>query len=186
MDKTCAICFEEMDMQSYQDGHDQTSSCFKLECEHAYHTKCIVTCLQKTQHKCPQCNSHKSPDKILTMEGLLSEVFDDVRSKKELKNDLTEYKQSRKQLDNTIKLLKNDLKKYAETRKQELQFQEKKTEYNNSIRKVKLKFLKICKEKGPLYYGAYNNTTEWRRNRLIFKCSRNFIKRRFPYMTIKL
>ena len=85
MDNICAICFDEMDMKYYQDSRDQTPTCFKLECDHAYHTKCIVASLQKTQHKCPQCNSHKTPEQVLTMEGLITEVFDDVRKKSEFK-----------------------------------------------------------------------------------------------------
>lgn len=173
-------------MNSYEDDRDQTSTCFKLECDHAYHTRCIVTCLQRTQHKCPQCNSHKTPEKVLTMEGLITEVFDEVRKEKTFKQNLVEYRESRKDLDNTIKTLKNDVKEFVEKRKEELEISKKKSRYTSSMRSVRLKFGKLCREKGPLYSGAYSNTAEWRRTRLIFPGSRNMYRRKYPSLYIKL
>ena len=186
MDKVCVICFEEMDMKSFEDEQDQTATSFKLECGHAYHTRCIVSCLQRTQHKCPQCNSHKTPEKILTMEGLITEVFDEVRKTKDFKEQLGEYRQSRKDLDNTIKTLKNDVKQFVEKRKEELEFSKKKSRYKSSMRSIRLKFGKLCREKGPLYSGASSNTSEWRRTRLIFPGSRNMYRRAYPHLYVKL
>jgi len=186
MDNICGICFEEMDMKSYEDDREQTTTCFKLECDHAYHTKCIVACLQRTQHKCPQCNSHKSPQQVLTMEGLITEVFNEVRKTKDFKEQLGEYRQSRKDLDDTIKTLKTDIKEFIEKRKEELEFNTKKSRYASSMRSVRLKFGKLCREKGPLYSGAYSNTAEWRRTRLIFPGSRNMYRRKYPSIYVKL
>lgn len=175
-----------MDMKYYQDSREQTSTCFKLDCDHAYHTRCIVACLQRTHHKCPQCNSHKNPEQILTMEGLITEVFDDVRKKQDLKTELAHYKTSKKELETVIKTIKQDLKEFAEKRKRELQFKEKKKQFGLSMRSVKLKFSKLCKEKGPLYAGAFSNTADWRRTRLIFPDSQHIHRRRYPYVFIRL
>lgn len=186
MDKVCAICYDEMDMNSYEDENDSTSTCFKLECGHAYHTRCIVSCLQRTHSKCPQCNSHKTPQQVLTMEGLITEVFDDVRKKQDLKPELIKYKESKKELETAIKTIKDDVKDFIEKRKHELQFKEKKKQLGMSMRAVRLKFGKICKQRGPLYSGAYSNTADWRRTRLIFPGSHHIHRRRYPYVFVRL
>lgn len=186
MDNVCAICFEDMDMKSYEDDRDQTSTCVKLECQHAYHTRCILSCLQRTNHKCPHCNSHKTPENILNMEGLISELFHEVRKKTDLRPDLAEFRESKKEIEEVIKQLKRDVKKYIVTRKQELDFHQKRKRFINSMRRVRIKFGKICKAKGPLYAGAYVNTPEWRKTRLIFPTSINIHRRRFPYLYVRL
>jgi len=62
---TCSICWEDMDMQDYNDSRESTLTCFKLECGHSYHTKCIIMALSKTKHQCPLCNKEKSiQDKV--------------------------------------------------------------------------------------------------------------------------
>lgn len=186
MDNVCAVCFDEMDMKSFEDEQDQTATCFKLECGHAYHTRCIVSCLQRTQHKCPQCNSHKTPENVLSMEGLISEVFREVRKKRELKDELYEYRESKKDFENMLNTLKKDVKSYITTRKEELQFKEKRKRFTDSVRIVRFKFGRLCKEKGPLYAGAYINTPEWRRTRLIFPNGKHIYRRRYPYLYLKL
>lgn len=173
-------------MNSFEDEQDQTATCFKLECGHAYHTHCIVSCLQRTQHKCPQCNSHKTPENVLSMEGLISELFHEVRKKPDLRPDLAEFRESKKEIEEVIKQLKRDVKNYITTRKQELHFHQKRKRFIVSMRKVRTKFGKICKEKGPLYFGAYMNTPEWRRTRLIFPKSMNINRRRYPYLYVRL
>lgn len=175
-----------MDMSFYQDPREQTSTCFKLECDHAYHTKCIVSCLQRTHSKCPLCNSHKTPQQVVTMEGLIAEVFNDVRKKKELRTELRKYKDCKRELEATIKTIKQDVKEFVEKRKNELELNEKKKQFGLSMRSVKLKFAKICKQRGPLYSGAYTNTTEWRRVRLIFPGSQHMHRRRYPYVFVRI
>jgi hypothetical protein len=186
MDKLCAVCFEEMDMNCFEDPREQTATCIKLECDHAYHTRCIVSCLQRTQNKCPLCNSRKTPEEVLTMEGLISRLYNEVRKKPVLKPHLAEYRESKKELEEVIKQLKRDVKNYIVTRKQELEFPQKRKRFISSMRRVRFKFWKICKEKGPLYSGAYTNTPEWRKTRLIFPSSAHMHRRRFPYLYVRL
>ena len=46
-------------MEEYQDEKESTETCFKLECHHAFHTKCIMECLLKSKSACPLCNKDK-------------------------------------------------------------------------------------------------------------------------------
>ena len=185
-DKTCLICFEDMDMKAYKDNKESTQVCVKLECDHAFHTKCIVECLQKLNHKCPSCNTHKTPEQILTLDGTISELIDQVKRNKELKNELKDYNTSRKELELTIKILKNETSEFIKKRKQELLINEKRKVFNSSIRKVKNKFINICKSRGPIYYGAYKNIPMWRRNRLIFSENRRFYRLQHPYFCLRI
>lgn len=175
-----------MDMNSYQDEQDSTVSCFKLECGHAYHTRCIVNCLQRVNRICPNCNTQKPPEQILRFEGVVSQLVDEAKRSKEMRPELNEYKTSYKQLQDTIKQLKNDTKQYIQTRKEELEFNQKKRLFSSSLRKVRTKFTKICKIKGPLYYGAYKNIPPWRRERIIFSNRYRFYRLKHPYICLKV
>ena len=186
MDNICTICFDEMDMNSYQDDQDQTLTCYKLECGHAYHTKCIVTCLQKMNNNCPNCRSQKTPQEILTLEGLVSQLLNEVRRGKQLKLEMDGYKASVKNYEDSLKQLKNDTKQFIETRKTELNIPQKRKQFYLSTNRVKSKFLKICREKGPMYLGAYKNLTEWRRDRFLFSPRRKMYKLRNPYVYVRI
>jgi hypothetical protein len=71
----CAICWDTMDMEEFNDEKESTETCFKLECGHAFHTKCIVLSLQKTNHSCPSCNKAKDPIEQLEIVGLARKLF---------------------------------------------------------------------------------------------------------------
>ena len=45
----CAICYETLDNES----------CYKLECGHSYHNKCIINWFRTGKNNCPLCNSNK-------------------------------------------------------------------------------------------------------------------------------
>ena len=66
----CPICLEDMDMTSFNDSRLSTSTCYKLECGHSFHTKCIIGCLSIDRKKCPSCNDRKNPSTELTLQGL--------------------------------------------------------------------------------------------------------------------
>ena len=151
MDNTCSICFEEMDMQTYQDERASTQTCFKLQCNHAFHTKCIVECLQKTKHECPSCNSQKSFEEELTKEGIILTLVDEVKKAERVKLALQEYRTAKNEIAESIKSFKEDVKKYAEQRKLELNLEEKYKYYTQCQKTVSSEAKKIAKEKGGKY-----------------------------------
>jgi uncharacterized coiled-coil DUF342 family protein len=113
MDNTCGICFEEMDMNGYRDERQSTQTCFKLDCNHAFHTKCIVECLQKTHKECPSCNSEKTILEDLTLEGALQKLIEDVKKVKCVKESFRNCLVAKKDLTNTTNQLKKEIKEFA-------------------------------------------------------------------------
>lgn len=186
MDKLCAICFEQMDMLTYQDEHESTSTCFKLRCGHAFHTKCIIDCLQKTNKKCPHCNSHKTPEEILTMEGTIAKLLTESSRNKQLREELNEFKTHKQKLSSKIKQIKKETAEFVNKRKEELMITESRKQLSSSMRKVNTKLAKICMEKGPMYYGAYKNIPHWRRDKLIFNKSYTIYRLRHSYINCRL
>lgn len=151
MDKTCTICFDEMDMNSYQDEHVSTSTCFKLECNHAFHTKCIVECLQKTKHKCPSCNEDKNLEQTLTKEGVILELVDNIKKAEPVSLSLREFRESKRELDASIKLFKYDVQEYANKKKLEMNLLSK----FNYYKKCKSNALQTAKQTAKQMGGKY-------------------------------
>lgn len=153
---TCIICFESMDMCSFRDERDKTDSCFKLDCGHAYHTKCIITCLSQSNYKCPSCNKHKTPEQKLTHEGLVRRLIMELKKDDEIKLVANEFKEARDELSNGIQQLKKDLKEYVKLRSKELQIDEKRSYMLKCLAELRSKAIHIANKKGPQYRGAFS------------------------------
>jgi len=158
MDKTCAICFEEMDMNAFRDEQDSTSTCFKLECNHAFHTKCIVECLQKTRHKCPSCNEDKNIGETLNKEGIILELVDEVKKAESVKIALEEYRKAKTEMADSLKVFKEDVKKYATQKKMEMKLSEKYKYYVQCQTNVSKEAKKVAKLKGGKYRAVFTMT----------------------------
>lgn len=157
MDNTCAICFEEMDMNTFRDERQSTETCFKLECNHAFHTKCIVDCLQKTKHRCPSCNEDKSLEKVLTLEGLVLELVDEVKKVENVKLALQEYRNAKTELDESFKAFKEDVKKYAMQKKDEMLITEKYKYYTHCKANVSREAAHAGKLMGGKYRSVFTS-----------------------------
>lgn len=155
MDKTCAICFEEMDMNSFRDEQESTSTCFKLECNHAFHTKCIVECLQKTRHKCPSCNQDKNLEQTLTNEGIILELVDEIKKTESVKLALEEYRKAKMEMADSLKTFKEDVKKYATQKKAEMKLTEKYKYYTKCQTNVSQEATRVAKTKGGKYRAVF-------------------------------
>lgn len=151
MDKLCSICFEDMDMLTYNDEHDSTSTCFKLNCGHSFHTKCIIECLQKTNQHCPNCHGNKDFELQLTREGILMNLIKEVKKDKSVKKALQEYKNAKNELSHTIKQLKRDTVDFSKKRKEELEYDKKHKYFLQTISNVKSSMKISAKEKGPKF-----------------------------------
>jgi hypothetical protein len=151
---TCIICLDEMDMEDFNDKRETTPTCFKLECGHAFHTKCIIQTLSQSDHKCPSCNLHKAPVQRMYHEGiiknLISSVKKDVRVrivKKELDETIREYKMKLKQL-------RSEATEWIKKRAKELGVISYIDHYKNCLSTLLNTAKTVATEMGPRYIAA--------------------------------
>lgn len=171
-DYVCVICFDEMDMKSYSDEHESTSTCFKLRCGHAFHTKCIVECLQKSNHECPNCHGNKNLEAELSREGVVIRLVKEIKKESNVKAALKEYNLAKGELCSTNKQLKKETLEFAKTRKQTLEYDKKHKYFLQTISKVKSEIKAAAKQKGPkfeAFFGPrmYNHMTSCKFERLV-------------------
>lgn len=158
MDKLCAVCLEQMDMLTYKDEHESTSTCFKLRCGHAFHTKCIVECLQRANKECPCCNDKKNLDEEMTNAGILINLIKEIRKDGRVKIAMDEYKEAKKELQDTTNQLKIDVLEYSRKRKEELEYENKHKYFLKSISNVKSEMKEVSKEKGPKFQALFTRS----------------------------
>jgi hypothetical protein len=170
MDKICPICFEEMEMSTFQDERQSTETCFKLQCNHAFHTKCIVECLQRTDHSCPSCNKHKTLEEKLTEEGIVRKLIGEVKKIASVRDALKESVAARNDLSETFMTLKKDTKAYAKQRAEELKLKDKQNYMTKCIATVKKTAVDEAKKKSPMHFAAMNKNSSFRRANLVELC----------------
>ena len=158
----CVICFEDMDMKTFEDERQQTPTCIKLECGHAYHTTCIVRCLSMMDQKCPNCNKNKSPAEQLTREGLAKKLVGELKRDPDVKFLISEFKESSSEYDDTISQLKKDIKQFIAKRKEELHLDEKRKYMLDCLAKIQTTSKAVSKTKGPKYIAALHTRTTGR------------------------
>lgn len=154
---TCAICFDEMDMKEYKDELEGTETCHKLECGHAFHTKCIIDFLTKTHHACPGCNKSKPPEKQLEIEGLIRATLTAVKRDPRVKDAKKEYEIGKEEYKQAIKQLEKESKEWVLKRAEELKIKEHRSYYHNSGNAVMSAAREVAKEMGPRFSAAVNS-----------------------------
>lgn len=154
----CPLCFESMDMEGYRDERQNTATCYKLDCGHAYHTSCIIGCLTQMNRKCPQCNNQKDPSKELTKEALAAKLIREVKRDDQVKTLIDEFKETKEEYSEGLAQLKKDLRAYAESRSAELCLPDKRKYMMECLSAIQTTSKMIAKQKGPQYSGALKDT----------------------------
>ena len=115
-----------MDMMLYGDTRESTSTCFRLDCGHAYHTKCVIQFLSMLDKKCPQCNSDKRRETEYEVMGTAAKkLLINLKQDETTKLLFQEYRESKTEYDQAFVDLKNKLNDSLPLLKQELKFDEK-------------------------------------------------------------
>ncbi|NBO24455.1 MAG: E3 ubiquitin-protein ligase [Chlamydiae bacterium] len=150
----CPICLEDMDMIHYNDERESTFSCFKMNCGHAYHTKCIITCLSVEGKKCPQCNDKKSPSQELSVEGLKKKYLGEIKRDKDIQFLMNELSLSDQEYSEARRQLKKDIQEFINKRKVELGMDVKRDYVLECLKRIRNDSKTIAKQKGPEYLAA--------------------------------
>jgi len=151
---SCPICCDDMDMKEYSDEQQSTSTCFKLECGHAYHTRCIVAFLTKSTHKCPSCNKQKTPEEKLERQGVIYNLVKEVKKDERVKLATNEFKIAVAEYKHALKVLRDETKEWVKQRSKELKIREYKNYYSRSGKNVLETANEVAKEFGNTYTGA--------------------------------
>ena len=102
----CCVCMHEMDMEEYDDPNESTRTCVRLDCKHAYHTKCVIKYMKQTNYECILCNKHRGPTEEA---GLIEQALAEVRKdkgyreiKRNLKAAAVTFKESKKVMQEAV------------------------------------------------------------------------------------
>ena len=151
---TCSICFDDMDMKEFRDEQESTLTCFKMECGHAYHTKCIISLLTSSESKCPTCNSRTTPKKKLEHAAVVKKMLREVKLTQQVQLASAEYKVAKKEMELAIKQMKKDTIEWLQKRAEELKLKEIRDYFNQSMSNVRATVNTAARLKGQAYVGA--------------------------------
>jgi len=154
---TCPICYENMDMKEYDDAAEGTDTCHKLECGHAFHTKCIILVLTKTRHACPSCNKNKPPEKQLEIEGLIRTTLLAVKRDPRVKAVREEFETGKEEYKQVLRQLQEESREWITKRAEELNIKEYRSYYYSSASAVMVTARKVAREMGPKFIAAINS-----------------------------
>lgn len=151
---TCPVCYDDMDMKEFGDDKESTETCFKLECGHAFHTKCIVMVLSKTEHQCPSCNKHKTPEEQMEHDGLVKKMIMELKKDDRVKISLNEYRESKAEYKALLKQINDEARVWIRNRAEELKINEHRSYYLRSISSVFKVAKEVAIERGNRFVGA--------------------------------
>jgi hypothetical protein len=144
-----------MDMEDYNDERPSTESCFKLDCGHAFHTRCIFQYLRETEYECIQCNVRRSPREEIELTGYIAQALEDLRAdpeirrlRREVDEAVTEFKAARDEVKKALEAAAPEIQEragYASLRKETLL----------RIRRLKAHVKDACIRRNPMTAGVW-------------------------------
>ena len=162
MADTCAICLDDMDMKTFEDERNSTETCVKLDCKHAFHTRCIITCLSTQDKQCPQCNTAKTIEDELTGQGLMKMTVRRFKQQPEVKYLLNELKTSKKEYTGLLKNLRDQTRKFIKEKVKELNINVHRKYFIKCLHKMRKMVKEEAVRLGPLYVGILESDRAWR------------------------
>lgn len=112
----------DMDMEEYDDPNESTHTCVRLDCKHAYHTKCVLKYMKTTNYECILCNKHRTP---IEEAGLIEQAHDEVKKDKEFRRLKKEVRAAASEYTQTKKMMKQSIQEFIRLHADEWQANEK-------------------------------------------------------------
>jgi FkbM family methyltransferase len=131
-----------------RDERQATETCFKLDCGHAFHTKCIVQFLKRSTLECPGCNKKKTPTEQVEYEAVVRNCMNEVKKDPRFIIAKTEYSETKKDYKLALVNLKKEMNEYIKKRATELNIYKYRSYYLETVANVRSTAKEISKEKG--------------------------------------
>jgi hypothetical protein len=154
---SCPICYEDMDMKEYQDEREGTETSFKLECGHAFHTKCIVSFLTKSESKCPCCNTRTTPEKKLDYEALKRKKLSEIKNADSVKILLSEHNEAKKDLKEVLRQLREETREWVANRAVELNVLKYREYFVQAVADTRSEARRVARVMSPGHLEALNS-----------------------------
>jgi len=157
----CPVCLDEMDMKAFNDEKQSTTTCFKLECGHGFHTKCVIQTLQISHSSCPSCHKFKTPGQLIKRDGIVKKLLGELKRSPEVSFALTEFKEAKKESDDTLKKIQEETLEFVKQRVAHHQFEEKRKYAMDAMNLTRRYVHALAKERGTMYIGALTSLSMW-------------------------
>jgi hypothetical protein len=157
----CPICLDEMDMKAFNDEKQSTSTCFRLECGHGFHTKCVIQTLQVSNSSCPSCHQFKTPRQLIQRDGILKKLLGELKRCPEISFTIAEFKEAKKESDETLKKIEKEVFEFVKERIAHHHFEEKRKYAVDAMNLTRRRIHALAREKGVMYIGALTSMSKW-------------------------
>lgn len=179
----CAVCQDEMDMDEFGDARQTTETCYKLECEHAFHTKCVIDFVRRTHFDCVMCNRHHIPEVKLSLDGLVKQAFQKTLRRREVRDINKEYKAVSKECREVVKKIQKEHREFIKAKQEEYGLNELRKRQGRVASSLKKMIKKTMLKISPLTAGALDTRYF---NRLMFELEYPYRIRRYPFRRIRI
>jgi RING-H2 zinc finger domain len=166
LEEECAICYEPIDTLVYMTNNTNQviieGENSRLQCGHAYHTRCILNSLQH-RSVCPLCNTMNQMidyngvnwmDNRIRLHGRCQEILDSTRKEDKLRESVKIHKEKMKELNGDRRNFQRKVKEFKSELRKEMNIENKIKELDK-IHSDGIRYLKnAVKKKGSLFYGA--------------------------------
>jgi len=187
LEEECAICYEPIDTLVYMTNDTNQiiieGENSRLQCGHAYHTRCILNSLQH-RNVCPLCNtmSHMVVDyngvnwidNRIRLHGRCQEILASSKKEEKVRESVKIHKEKIKELNADRRVFQKKVKEFKTELRNEMNIENKIKEidkiHSDGVRNLK----NIVKKKGSLFYGAIKVIPKHRLIGLIFGESMRF------------
>ena len=186
LEEECAICYETINTLVYTTNNTNQviieGENSRLQCGHAYHTRCILNSLQH-RNVCPLCNTMNQMidyngvnwmDNRIRLHGRCQEILENAKKEDKLRESVKIHKEKMKELNGDRRNFQRKVKEFKSELRKEMNIENKIKELDK-IHSDGIRYLKnTVKKKGSLFYGAVRVIPKNRLIGLIFGESMRF------------